>query len=297
MNQEIYLSVVCSALENIRRLAEYGQLGTHKLYSIHKQMQEHPAEEIRVCCIAAIVGLVGLGILLVCTTSVLGGGIVILAATIPSGISHKYVAQMQRLQNQFEAEGKGDVKNIFYQMILFLGQVTEQRYDEMCKEWNNGGIVSLSSLRTRQHMEEMITEEFRQALLQFDRQNSLVVKHNHTTVQTSYEELRAYILKISIVISTQVPKKDESNIFLRLQQTDNPFHDLQEMCTTVLEKSKLALLTEVRDKAEISSELLTNPKGKYYRQFHYTEQQVHEGEGPDPIEKVMIGHLEFQDDD
>ncbi len=296
MNQEIYLSVECSPLENIRRLAEYGQLGTYKLYSIHKQMLEHPAEEIRVCCIAAIVGLVGLGILIVCTTSVLGGGVVILAATIPFGISDKYVAQKQRLENQFKAEGKGGVNNIFYKMILFLGQAAQQRNNKMCEEWNIGDIVSLSGVRTRERVKEFVTEEFRQALLAFDRQNSLVIKHNNTTVYTSYEELRTYILKIAVVISTQVPQKDTSNIFLRLQQTDNPFHDLQEMCTTLLEKSKLASRIEVADKAEMVDALLTNNKAKSCRQFYYTEQPVLEEE-PDLIEKVMISYLEPQDDD
>lgn len=231
MEAPIYLSCSLSPIENLRRMAEHNAQGTQAGEELRNEIINYRFEETRVRCIAAMVGLIGLGILLAFTTSTLIGGIVALSANIPRGIAYSEAARVNVLTTRFTNEGETNLKFIYDEIRTLFREVMKQQIIELAELWNNDQSIDLTSKEeltsdsVRRHAFSALVE------LQQDYQHkySYAMTFDHQTVQISYANLKRY----AAVIAATMPK--ESNGITSIWTNQDWIQKLQEIAARFIE--------------------------------------------------------------
>lgn len=257
------LSCQYSPVENARRMAENNAQSTEACVAIQKEMIDCPAEQVRVRCIAAIVGLVGLGILIACTTSVLVGGTVLLAATIPAGISHSYAAKMEKLHARFINEGNNDLKFICTQITVLFAQATQKKCQDLVIRWNDGQSFNLN-IENERKLDKAIYKKFKEMVEQYDESEFYTLTFENQQIKVPYKDLKRYAFSIA-----QILPKEEKDTLKRMFYGNHWAQELQGVCQFFNDKYRPEMEIEDFQLDEFKNQLPTARKFFYDSKTDY----------------------------
>lgn len=223
----IALSRDVSSIENARRLADHNSQVTQTQLDLQKNLDQALGNRNKYLVLA--VGVVALGVLAACTTSLLIGGAIICSAAIPVSFEAKHVSELTRISRQLTEE-KDNIQFIFNGIEQLFREALSKKKSDLITKWNNGQVTELSKSETS--VDETADRLFRDMVQAYNESECFIQSFNGKEEIVSYKNLKHYALAISSMSLRQqelIKKCDSFKLTPNLPFKKSPLPDVEDV--------------------------------------------------------------------